>query len=45
MHLCIVNFNLMMSLLAMSLGLRFYISRKDRTVGGGWVSSFSTGSR
>ena len=45
MHLCIVNFNLMMSLLAMSLGLKFYTSRKGRTVGGGWVSSFNTGSR
>jgi len=27
----------MMSLLAMSLGLRFCVSRKDGTGGGGWV--------
>ena len=27
----------MMSLLAMSLGLRFCVSRKGGTVGGGWV--------
>jgi len=26
-----------MSLLAMSLGLRFYVSRKGGTGGGGWV--------
>jgi len=31
------NFQLVMLLLAMSLGLRFCTSRKGRTGGGGWV--------
>jgi len=32
------TFSFMMSLPAMSLGLRFCVSRKGRTGGGGWVS-------
>ena len=38
------NFQLVMSLLAMSLGLRFCASRKGRTEGGGQVSTLGPGS-
>jgi len=36
-HKCHETFSFMMSLPAMSLGLRFCVSRKGRTGGGGWV--------
>jgi len=36
-YICHEIFSFMMSLLAMSLGLRFCVSRKGGTGGGGWV--------
>ena len=42
--MCRQTFSFMISYLAMSLGVRFYVSRKGGTGGGGWVHPNGTNS-